>query len=406
MERTILHSDLNAFYASVEEVYVPELKAVPMAVCGDPGLRHGIILAKNELAKATGVRTAETIWSAKRKCPELTLVPPRHNAYHEYSQRVNAIYGQYTDQVEPFGIDESWLDVTGSSRLFGTGRQIADTLRERVKKELGLTLSVGVSFNKVFAKLGSDLKKPDATTEITLDNFRQIVWPLPTRELLFVGAKAAEALAAVGLTTIGHIAVAKAEALEGLLGKSGHTLWAYANGLDEEPVRRADEMPEVKSVSNNITFRRDLVGEEDLKAGLRMLCESVGERLRRQGLKCKTVQVQIKDPELKVISRQRTLEKPTALTGALYASAAAIVAASWNARRPVRMLSVAAAQLVDEQEAFFQSSLFYDEQREGRQEALERAVDAIRARHGSAKLSLAQLMASDLTHAPEEPSDS
>ena len=187
MDRTILHCDCNGFYASVECYFHPELKKVPMAVCGDPESRHGIILAKNELAKGYGVITAETVWQAKRKCPSLVLVPPRRKDYVAFSRRINAIYQEYTDLVEPFGIDESWLDVTASRRLFGDGKTIADTLRRRIREEVGVTISVGVSFNKVFAKLGSDYQKPDATTIIDRENFRQIVWPLPVEALLFVG---------------------------------------------------------------------------------------------------------------------------------------------------------------------------------------------------------------------------
>ena len=278
MDRAILHCDCNGFYASVECIQQPKLWHVPMAVCGDPESRHGIILAKNELAKGFGVVTAETVWSAKQKCPELVLVAPHHDLYHEYSKRINKIYGQYTDQVEAFSVDESWLDVTGSRRLFGTGRQIADELRERVHRELGLTISVGVSFNKIFAKMGSDYKKPNATTEITRENYRQILFPLPVSDMIFVGKSTAAALEKIGIETIGDLAGADMRMLEKLLGKAGPVLWEYANGLEDSPVQVQGAGEAVKSVSNSITFRRNLVGLEDISQGLLLLADSVAGR--------------------------------------------------------------------------------------------------------------------------------
>ena len=233
MDRVILHCDLNCFYASVELLSHPDLRDVPMAVCGDPNSRHGIILAKNEPAKKFGIQTAETIWQAKKKCPDLVLLPPHHDLYREYSRKVNAIYDQYTDLVEPFGIDESWLDVTHTLHLFGgDAKVLADTLRERMKQELGLTLSVGISFNKVFAKLGSDYKKPDATTVISRENWKELVWPLQVGDLLYVGGAARKLLKQYGITTIGQLAACKLEMLETLMGKMGLQLYDYANGLD------------------------------------------------------------------------------------------------------------------------------------------------------------------------------
>ena len=219
MDRIILHCDLNCFYASVELLSHPDLRDIPTAVCGDPTSRHGIILAKNEPAKRCGVQTAETIWQAKKKCPALVLLPPHHDLYREYSRKVNAIYEEYTDLVEPFGIDESWLDVTGSLHLFGgDAKALADTLRQRMKQELGLTLSVGVSFNKVFAKLGSDYQKPDATTVISRENWKKLVWPLPVGDLLFVGSAARKLLRQYGVETIGQLAACRVEMLETVMG--------------------------------------------------------------------------------------------------------------------------------------------------------------------------------------------
>jgi DNA polymerase-4 len=254
MDRTILHCDLNGFYASVECLSRPELKDVPMAVSGNPENRHGIILAKNELAKKFGIITAETVWQAKKKCPGLVLVPPHHDKYYEYSKRVNELYGKFTDMVEPFGIDESWLDVTGSLHLFGSGKDIADKIRENIKSQLELTVSVGVSFNKIFAKLGSDYKKPDATTVISRENYKDIIFPLPVSDLLYVGKAATEALAKYGITTIGQLANYNKQVISANLGKMGEMIHDYANGIDDGPVSFAHDEQAAKSVGNGMTY--------------------------------------------------------------------------------------------------------------------------------------------------------
>ena len=285
MDRIILHCDCNCFYASCELLSHPDLRQLPVAVCGDPTERHGIILAKNEPAKRCGVKTAETIWKAKQKCPGLILLPPHHRLYAEYSKKINAVYGEYTDLVEPFGIDESWLDVTNSLHLFGgDARALADTLRGRIKREFGLTISVGVSFNKVFAKLGSDYKKPDATTVIARDNWRDIVFPLPVGDLLFVGRSAQELLGRYGVRTIGELSKCSEEMLETLMGKMGSQLYRYANGLDDSPVRGAADREPIKSVGNSTTFRRDLTRWDEVQSGISLLSDSVAMRLRRYGL--------------------------------------------------------------------------------------------------------------------------
>ena len=260
MERTILHCDCNSFYASVETQLDPTLADGPSAVCGDPESRHGIILAKNEKAKAFGVQTAETIWQAKRKCPDLRLVAPHREEYVKYSRRCNELYLQYTDLVDPFGIDESFLDVTGSMHLFGTGEQIADELRRRMREEVGLTISVGVSFNRAFAKLGSDYKKPDATTVFSRENFRERVWPLPVNTLLYVGKRAAARLDGLGVHTIGDLAACEPAFVHGIFGKQGDMLLRYARGEDDEPVRSFYAEREVKSVGNGMTFAHNLLG--------------------------------------------------------------------------------------------------------------------------------------------------
>ena len=384
MDRTILHCDCNGFFASVECVLHPEYNTVPMAVCGNPENRHGIILAKNELAKKYGIQTAETIWQAKRKCPGLVLAPPHHEEYRKYSQRINAIYQRYTDLVEPFGIDESWLDVTGSKMLFGDGKSIADELRETVRQEVGVTISVGVSFNKVFAKLGSDYKKPNATTVISRENWQEIVFPLPVSAMLYVGESAAETLAKLGVHTIGELAASDRRLIVSRLGKQGGELHDYANGLENSQVRSADDRREVKSVGNGMTFKRDLVGRDDIRLGVTTLADSVASRMRRHGVKCWTVQVTIRNPSFKTITRQKTLSAPTHLAKDLAQAGMELICASWNLNAPIRMLTITASGLVPEDATGEQLSLFAQRQNDSgeKQEHLETALDSIRTRYG------------------------
>ena len=399
MDRTILHCDCNSFFASVECVLRPELRSVPMAVCGDPESRHGIILAKNELAKKFGVRTAETIWQARRKCPGLVLASTHFEEYRNYSRRINEIYRRYTDLVEPFSIDESWLDVTGSKELFGDGKRIADELRNVVQRETGLTISVGVSFSKIYAKLGSDYKKPDATTVIGRKNYRQIVFPLPVGALMFCGRKMEETLNSLGIHTIGELAETKREFLYARLGKAGTQLHDYANGLDSDPVHDFNDIREVKSVGNSVTFRRDLCGAEDIARGVAAIADSVASRLRRHGLKCWVVQIGIKDPNLKTITRQKTLRFPTHLAKELSTAAMKLIRQSWNLSAPIRMLSISGTALVpndapEEQLCFFES----DDGAHGRvrQEKLESALDIIREKYGSGSVVSGSLLNEDI----------
>ena len=397
-DRTILHCDCNGFYASVESILQPELRQVPMAVCGDPESRHGIILAKNELAKGYGIQTAETIWQAKRKCPDLVLVAPHREEYTKYSRLVNRIYQEYTDLVEPFGIDESWLDVTGTMHLFGSGPEIADTLRRRVREELGLTISVGVSFCKVFAKLGSDYKKPDATTVFDRTAVPKLVWPMPVTNLLFVGKASALTLRSLNIFTIGDLAQADPAVLERHMGKIGHQLHTYAAGLDESPVASIYEEKEVKSVGNGMTFRRDLTGIEDIRLGVGVLADSVAGRMRRHGLLCNTVQVTIRDPSFRSISRQKRLENPTHLASVLTETAIELIAKHWDLREPIRMITVTAQNLVPAEDAVEQMMLFDQPAREKRakQEKLETAMDAIRQRFGQGAIKPLAVLDNDL----------
>ena len=375
--RTILHSDLNNFYASVECVYEPALKEVPMAVCGDPEARHGIVLAKNLLAKAAGIQTGEAIWQARQKCPGLVVKPPNYRRYQRFSRMMKEIYADYTFQIESFGLDECWLDVTGHEM---GGEAIAGELRRRAREELGVTLSVGVSFNKIFAKLGSDMKKPDATTVISFDNFREKVWPLPAGELLFVGPATRRKLAARNIRTIGDIARCDAASLRSALGKNGEMLWAFANGLDHTPVMAMDESAAVKSVGNSTTTPRDIRDEQDAHMVLMLLSESVAERLREQGFRGRVVALGVRDCDLSVFSVQRKLPFATALASEICACALALFRAHYRWAKPIRSLAVSVSDL-EASGGDTQLSMFPDTDRKRRYE-LEGVVGDIRRRFG------------------------
>ncbi len=375
--RTILHSDLNNFYASVECVYEPALKAVPMAVCGDPQARHGIVLAKNMIAKRAGIVTGEAIWQARQKCPNLVVRPPSFKLYQRFSRMMKKIYGDYTFQIESFGLDECWLDVTGHRM---SGEVIADELRRRAREELGLTLSVGVSFNKIFAKLGSDMKKPDATTVISPENFRDKVWPLPAGDLLFVGPATRRRLASRNLRTIGDIARCDSAALKSALGKNGEMLWLFANGLDRSPVMALDHSETVKSVGNSTTTPRDIADDQDAHMVLMVLSESVAERLREQGLKGRTVSLWVRDVDLAAFSAQKKLHADTALASEICGCALALFREHYRWAKPIRSLGVSVSEL-SFSEGDEQLTMFPDMRRERRYE-LETAVGDIRRRFG------------------------
>ena len=358
MDRIILHCDCNCFYASCELLSHPDLRQLPVAVCGDPTERHGIILSKNEPAKRCGVKTAETIWKAKQKCPGLILLPPHHRLYAEYSKKINAVYGEYTDLVEPFGIDESWLDVTNSLHLFGgDAKALADTLRGRIKREFGLTISVGVSFNKVFAKLGSDYKKPDAVTEFTRENFEELVWPLPAADLLFVGKSTQEALRKYGIYTIGDAAKADRKLLKRLFGKAGEQLSMYANGEDRSPVRRVNEHEEVKSIGNSTTAVHDLKDDGEIRAELYMLSESVAQRLREKGLCGYNVQLSVRKYNLETYQRQKMLDTAVADSKSIFDAAYGLFRA-YHTGESIRSIGVRVSSLVPL--GMSQCSLFED----------------------------------------------
>lgn len=395
MTRVILHSDLNSYYASVECIRHPELKGKPVAVCGEVEKRHGIVLAKTPEAKVYGVKTGEAIWQARQKCPGLVVLSPNYPLYLGYSRAVREIYGEYTDLQEPFGIDESWLDISGSVNLFGTGRTVAEDIRRRVKEELGLTVSIGVSWNKVFAKLGSDYKKPDAVTEITKENYKSLIWPLPVTELLYVGRATGRRLARYGITTIGQLAQAEPSFLCSVFGVLGHVLHRYANGEDLSRVARAGESAVIKSVGNSTTPCRDMTCEEDVKIVFYTLCESVASRLREQGFLCRGVQIHIRDNGLQSFERQCRLERPTDLTNELFEAAIALFRRNYDWTRPLRSIGVRAFDLCGDEENV-QLSLFEDERRREKRAELERTVDMLKERFGQGCVRRAVTMINDL----------
>lgn len=383
-DRTILHSDLNSFYASVEIRNDPALADQPVAVGGDEQARHGIVLAANQLAKRHGIRTAEALWSARRKCPELVIVRPHFDEYARFSQAVRQIYLDYTSQIEPMSLDEAFLDVTGSRSLFGDGETIAHTIRRRVKQELGLTVSVGVSFNKIFAKLGSDYKKPDAVTVFSRENYRALVWPQPAANLLYVGRATAKKLAGIGVHTIGDLAAADPAALHMLLGKMGPMLHAYANGWDRSPVAEYAAREEAKSIGNMVTAPRDICTPRDADLVLWPLCESVAHRLRRHGLCAGSLSLYIRDVELEVHTRQCQLAPPTWLARELMEHARALLARHYKWKLPIRTLGVSAGELIPADAVSLQLDLEGTAEKRDKLERIERAMDGLKDRYGAA----------------------
>ena len=378
----VLHSDLNNFYATVERKLFPELAGKPVAVCGDKEARHGVVLAKSEEAKRFGVRTGEAIWEAKRKCPGLIIRPVRFHEYEKNSRAVREIYARYTDRIEPFGIDECWLDVTHSG-VFGSGEQIAERIRGEVKRELSLTVSVGVSFNKVFAKLASDLRKPDAVTAVTHENFHDKIWPLPVSALLYVGRATEQKLKKVGISTIGDLARSDDKFIADYLGKWGATLLRYARGEDDSPVRTADEREGLKSVGNSITYFEDIRKSGDVKRLLYVLSESVAARMKDAGLgKADTVHLWVRDCTMKDYGWQKKV-RPTALCGEIAEAAFSLFSERYRDKPAVRGLGVTASGFDRGIEQLSFDSLTGDYEKRAR---AEEAVAQIRKKHGYAKL--------------------
>ena len=381
MNRSILHIDANAFYASVEQQRHPEWRGKPIAVCGSQEERHGIVLTASYPAKHRGVKTGMAIWQARQQCPELIIVPPDMQEYMRISRLARDIYEDYTDQVEPFGLDEVWCDITGSVGLFGTPMEIAQQISDRVKFELGITVSIGVSDNKVTAKLGSDYKKPDAITRIERDNYKEIVYPLPVEDLLYVGPATSKKLRAIGIDTIGKLADAPDDFLYRRFGKIGILLSTFAKGLDASPVKKTDHNTTIKSVGNSATSPRDLLNLDDVYLMLLLLSESVCARLRELASKCTVVEISVRDSELQSFTRQRKVATPLCSSTEMATVAFDLFKRNYSWKHPIRSIGVRGAGLVLASD-FSQLSFFPDAIHHERREQLDYAIDGIRERYG------------------------
>ncbi len=389
--RTILHSDLNCFYASVEMMLDPKLRGKAVAVCGSTENRHGIVLAKSELAKKAGVKTGMVNWEARQTCPNLIIVPPQYEQYVKYSELTRTIYQRYTDLIEPFGMDECWLDVSGSERICGDGHQVAESIRSAVKEELGLTVSIGVSFTKTFAKLGSDMKKPDAITYITPESYRRQVWPLPASDLLYVGRATTAKLERRGIHTIGELAQCDCGLLKSWLGVNGTKIWEFANGLDYSRVRPFEYEPIAKSVGHGITCTADLDNEYEVQQVLFELAQGVSRRLRQAHLTATRIQLCVRDNELSYREYPCKLDYPTQSWREMTDCAFALFRLRYTWQHPIRAVTIRAIDLVDDRIPQ-QLDLFGDHERRKRINDLEIAVDEIRNRFGRDSIKLCSAM--------------
>lgn len=390
MERVILHSDMNSCYASIEAKLNPKLRGLPLAVAGNVENRHGIILAKSQEAKICGVKTGEAIWQAKNKCPDLVIVPPQYDQYLKHSRLARKIYYDYTNQVEPFGLDECFIDVTGSVHLFGSGEDIAWEIKERIKKELGITVSVGVSFNKIFAKLGSDYKKPDAVTVIKKEDFKDIVWPLPVEAMIGVGPATKRKLNAIGIYCLKDLAEAPVSLMKSMFGVVGVKLWVNANGLNMTKVNDFNHMDQIKSIGNSTTCRKDLLTNEEVFHIFQALSFSVSKRLRDNGLKACGVQIYIRDSELKSREFQIPLSQPTNASILLARAARDIFLKKYDWHLPVRAVGIRGINLISDKSPI-QLDMLADFEDYLKNESLDFALYKIRQKHGKNSVTFASL---------------
>ena len=381
MDRVILHSDCNCFYASVEMLHHPELDGKPLAVGGDPEQRHGIILTANYIAKRAGVKTGTALWEARQACPGLIIVPPRMDLYLRFSELAREIYSDYSDRVEPYGLDECWIDCTQSGECFGSGPRIAQEISGRMKRELGITVSIGVSWNKIFAKFGSDYKKPDAITVIDRDNYRKIVWESPVEDLLFVGRATRRKLLRYGIPTIGELARTDPAFLQGVFGKMGLVLSAFARGEDQTPVSSDRSESPIKSIGNSTTTPRDLTTEQDVRMVMYMLSESVASRLRSPGFVGDVVEICVRDSSLSGFIRQHKIDMPTNISEEIAREGMRLFRENYDWQRPIRSLGVRVSHL--KEEGFpYQLNIFTDPEWREKQLKADLAVDEIRDRFG------------------------
>lgn len=389
-DRIILHVDCNCFYASVEMLYHPELAGKPLAVGGDPEERHGIVLTANYIAKRQGVKTGMALWQARQCCPNLVFVPPRMYLYLRFSRMARSIYQEYSDKVESFGLDECWIDLTESCAILGdhtrtieNGYRIAQEISRRIRRELGITVSIGVSWNKIYAKLGSDYKKPDAITVFDRDNYRKLIDPLPVSDLLYVGRRTGQKLAKYGIRTIGQLAEADPHYLQNWFGKVGAMLSVFARGQDQTPVNNVGIEAPVKSVGNSTTTPRDLVNNEDVRLVLYLLSESVSERLRKNHFEGQVVSVYVRDKDLWGYHQQKKLAVPTNISGEIEEAAFLIFQRLYRWEKPIRSIGISVGDLKPENGPR-QLSLFVNEKSRERQMRADRMVSDIRSRYGYA----------------------
>lgn len=391
--RVVLHCDINHCYAQIEEMKVPELRKVPMAVGGHETTRHGIILAKNDLAKEYHIKTGESLREAYAKCPQLVVIPPNYDDYLYYSEKVKDIYREYTDRVESFGLDEAWIDVSASSKIYGSGEAIAREIKQKVHEQLGLTISVGVSFNKVFAKLGSDMIKPDGLVVIDEENYQQLVWPLPVEELIYIGRATKRKLNEFGIKTIGDLAVFRADLIESRMGKVGVMIHEFANGIDDKSVAFTGYQDEAKSVGNGMTTIRDMHSLKDVELVFRVLAESVASRLRDMGVEGQVVTIGLRDNELHGLSRQRKLAEPTCLADEILAMAMQLTREHYSFILPLRSISLTMSDL--QKPAAVEQLSFFTDHGKIKQRVLDETVDAIRSRYGFTKIKRCSMLLDD-----------
>lgn len=382
MERNILHIDCDCFYASVEMLYHPELRDKPMAVGGDEESRHGIILTKNQLAKKAGVVTGEALWQARQKCPGLITVPADYKKYQVMSQLCHEIYLDYTDQVEPFGLDECWLDITGSVGRSGKPVEIAKEIQQRVLKELGITVSIGVSFDKIYSKLGSDYKKPFGITNFTKQNYKETAWPLPVCDLLMVGKATTKKLMGKGVYTIGDLAAVDISILRSWLGKWGEMLYIFANALDPTPVATYDTTQVIKSIGNSTTAPRDLKNNDDVKVIIYVLAESVGRRIREQGFAGRVISISVRNNRLNSFSRQKKISRYTNITKEIAREAYTLFLDNYNWQNPIRSIGITVSDF-EHDSTPTQTDMFVSEEKRQKYEILDKTVDWLKERYGN-----------------------
>ena len=383
MERWIIHSDINHCYAQIEEMMYPELRNVPMAIGGHEEDRHGIILAKNDLAKKFHIKTGESLRDAFQKCPELLIVPPHYDDYLFYTEEVKRIYREYSDKVESFGLDEAWIDITGTEKLFHkTAMELAEEIQRRVFKELGLTVSMGLSFNKVFAKLGSDLDKKQGLAVITRDNFKDMVFPLPVADILYIGKATSSQLNERNIYTLGDLALSSKEYIKSFLGKNGEMVWLFANGYDTLSVNSSQQV--IKSVGNGITAKHDIHTIEEAKIVLSMLAESVAKRLRQSNKLGSVISIGMRYKDLQGLSRQKRVDTPTNIAQEILDMVMILLRDNWNMAIPLRSLSISVSSLVEKETYAYQMSLFNTANEEDRYEQLhlEEIIQEIKERWG------------------------